>query len=78
MKVEIYSKDNCGWCSMAIKLAEREQYDTTVKKLNEDFTRDELLAPFPDAKSFPIVVVDGKTVGGFKEFDTFIKENKEA
>jgi glutaredoxin 3 len=36
-------------------------------KLNEDFTRENLLELFPSAKSFPVIVVDGFNIGGFDQ-----------
>ena len=72
MKVEIYSKDNCGFCDMAIRLAESKELNATVRKLGSDFTREELLEQFPAARSFPIVVVDGENVGGYTEFAALV------
>ena len=72
MKVEIYSKDNCGFCDMAIRLAETKNLDATVKKLGVDFSREELLEQFPSARSFPIVIVDGVNIGGFTEFSKLV------
>lgn len=75
MKVEIYSKDNCQYCTMAIRLAEFKGLDTTVKKLDTDFTREELLEQFPSARTFPIVLVDGNNIGGYNEFNEYLKKN---
>jgi len=68
MKVVIYSKDNCSYCGMAIKLAELNKIDTTVKKLGIEFTREEIMEQFPRVRSFPIILVDGEHIGGYKEF----------
>jgi glutaredoxin 3 len=75
MKVEIYSKDQCGYCDMAIKLAEMRQLDTVVKKLGVDFDREQLLEKFPGARTFPIVLVDGEVVGGYTDFVQYLKGN---
>jgi hypothetical protein len=37
----------------------------TEYKLGEDFTRETLLEMFPDAKTFPIIVLDGFNIGGY-------------
>ncbi len=68
MKVEIYSKDACSFCNAAIRLSESQGFDTTVYKLDEDYTREELFDKFPNVKSFPIILVDDKFVGGYREF----------
>ena len=72
MKVEIYSKPACPFCIQAKNLAEQKGYDLTYKMLNEDFTRDELFKVFPSARTFPQIIVDGKKIGGFKEFKYFV------
>jgi len=76
MQVEIYSKDFCGYCDMAINLAKINGHNTIVKKLGVDFSREELLVIFPDARSFPQVVADGKHIGGYQEFALYLQERK--
>lgn len=75
MKVEIYSKDNCQFCDMAVKESEMRSLDFTVKKLDVDFTREELFEQFPGARTFPQIKIDGEVVGGFKEFKEYITNN---
>lgn len=67
MKIEIYSKDNCAYCKAAIQLAESRGYEPTVRKLDVDFTREELLAEFPGARMFPQIKVNDINIGGFVE-----------
>ena len=69
MRVEIYSKDNCPYCDMAIRKAEQME-DTTLKvlKLNVDFDRDKLMDWFPGARTFPQIKVDGRSIGGWDQF----------
>ena len=79
--VEIYSKDNCLYCNKAIKLAQQFQFgecglqEVTVKKLGEDFDMLELFKLFPTAKTFPQIVVDGKSIGGYTEFEPLFKQS---
>ena len=73
MKIEIYSKDGCASCVAAIQLAEDRNYDVTVKKLGVDFSREELLAEFPTARTFPQIKAEGMALGGFDEFHEFLK-----
>ncbi len=75
MKVEIYSKDACSFCTAAIRLSESRGVDTTVYKLDEDYSREELLDKFPNVKSFPVILVDDKFVGGFMEFAESLTED---
>ena len=69
MKVTIYGKDNCPYCDMAKKLSERKGYDTTYKKLGQDFDALEMARLFPTARTFPQIIADGKAIGGYTEFE---------
>ena len=69
MKVTIYGQDNCPYCDMAKKLSERKGYDTTYKKLGQDFDALEMARLFPNARTFPQIIADGKAIGGYTEFE---------
>ena len=63
MKIIIYSKENCIYCSKALKLAQKVDSDWeehTYEKfmLNEHFTIEELVQLFPNAKTFPQITID--------------------
>tara|TARA_R110000796_G_scaffold94794_2_gene199711 strand:- start:87 stop:317 length:231 start_codon:yes stop_codon:yes gene_type:complete len=73
MIIEIYSKDNCSFCELAVRKAQRltlENVSNTFKvfKLNKDFGREELMEKFPTAKTFPQIKIDGQPIGGWAEF----------
>jgi len=68
MKVTIYGKDNCPYCDMAIKLSEKEGYDTTYKKLGRDFDNLDWATEFPNARTFPQIIADDEKIGGYTEF----------
>ena len=74
MKVTIYSKPQCPYCDAAEYAAQSCDLDYTVKKLDVDYNRDELLEQFPNAKTFPQIVVDGESIGGYKQFMAILKE----
>ena len=59
MKVEMYSKEGCGYCMAAARLMMQKGIKFNVQELNVHFTREMLLEKFPDAKAFPVIVVDG-------------------
>jgi len=65
--VEIYSKDNCPFCTKAKHLLNTMNIPFTEHKLDVDFTREILLEKFPSAKSYPVVVVDGFHIGGYTQ-----------
>jgi glutaredoxin len=39
----------------------------TEQKLNRDFSREQILEKFPEAKTFPIIVLDGFYIGGYTQ-----------
>ena len=73
MPVVIYSKDNCVFCDKAVALAKLKNLDLTVKKLGVDFEMEDMLAKFPTARTFPQIIVNGGSIGGYTEFKALIK-----
>lgn len=67
MAIELYSKTNCSHCDQAKQLLRTHGKDYIEYKLDEDFTREILLSKFPEAKTFPVVVVDGFHIGGYNQ-----------
>ena len=80
MRIDIYGKDNCPFCDKALWLAQQvsqESYHSySYYKLDKDFTREELFEKFPTARTFPQITIDGESIGGYTEFEAFLKENK--
>ena len=73
MHIQIYSKENCVYCSKALKLAEKidsdyEEHTYEKFMLNEHFTIEELVQLFPAAKTFPQITIDKIKIGGYDEF----------
>lgn len=73
MNIEIYSKDQCPYCDMAVHKAqamiqEGSDISYSVFKLGVDFGREEMLENFPGARTFPQIRIDGKNIGGWLEF----------
>ena len=74
MNVIEYSKDNCIFCEKAISLATMKGLDLTVKKLGKDFGMEDLMGQFPNARTFPQIVVDDKSIGGYTEFAELVND----
>ena len=49
-------------------LIEKIQY----KKLERDFTREELFEQFPGARTFPQIRIDGDIIGGCTDFEAWV------
>ena len=65
--ITVYSKDQCVFCDKAITLLKLKAKEHVVHKLGKDFDRDTILEMFPDARTFPIITVDRKFIGGYNE-----------
>jgi len=74
MNIVIYSKNDCPYCDKARALLKNYNKSFNELKLNVDFTREEILELFPNAKTFPIIVVDGSYIGGYSQL-TALAEN---
>lgn len=74
MAIEIYSKNNCTFCDQAKQLLRMHGKEFVEYKLDEDFTREVLLSKFPEAKTFPVIVLDGYNIGGFEQLKRHLTE----
>lgn len=74
MHVTIYTKNDCNYCTNAKMLltSKHLQYEEMV--LDKDFTREHLMEIFPNAKSFPVIVVDGMNIGGYDQLKLMLEE----
>ena len=66
--VEIWGKPSCPYCERAKQMCKKFELDYIYHQLDEDFTREEFLEKFPDAKTFPQIIVNGEYVGGHDDF----------
>lgn len=76
--IEIYGKDACSFCAKATGLADMLGLNYVYKKLGRDFSREELLEEFPNARTFPQIRVNGKSIGGYEQFVQYTKQEKAA
>lgn len=58
MKFTIYSKDNCPNCSRAVHVLTKGNLPFEQLKLDVDYTREELIVKFPQARTFPQIEFD--------------------
>jgi glutaredoxin len=64
---EIYGKASCIYCERAKALCEDQNVPYKYYQLDEDFTRNEMLERFPDAKSYPQILHNEIQVGGYTQ-----------
>jgi glutaredoxin 3 len=67
MNVVLYTKLDCSYCVAAKNLLINRNILWSEKKLDVDFTRNQLLESYPSATTFPVVIVDGFYIGGYSD-----------
>lgn len=72
--IEIYTKENCIYCERAKSLMRDRQIPFVEQKLDVDFTREYLLERYSEARSFPVVVIDGFYIGGYENLVVQLNE----
>ena len=73
MKAEIYSRNNCVFCDKAkMRLS---KYNPKIYMLNKDYTREEFFQKFPNAKTFPQIIVNDKHIGTYKQLEQWLAFN---
>lgn len=72
--IEIWGKENCAFCSRAKSLCETRDYEYTYKQLDVDFTREQVFETFPNARTFPQIIVGGNKVGGYQELLSYLED----
>jgi glutaredoxin len=74
MKVEIYSKENCVNCNKAKIILNK--FNPKVLMLDKDFSKEFFSEKFPDARSFPQIVINDGHVGGHVDAEKWLAFNK--
>ena len=72
--IEIYGKPMCPFCDKAKKLCETRGFDFTYKSLGTDYTREELMEQFPNARTVPQIVINGEKIGGYDQFTQYLDD----
>jgi len=70
MKVEIYSKPNCVFCDKTkIQL---KKYLPKIYMLDVDYSREDFFKKFPNAKTFPQIIINQEHIGGYAELKRWL------
>ncbi len=68
--IVIYSKDGCEFCEQAKLIMKNKNIAFEEKRLGLDFLREDVVKAYPSMRTYPVIVHDGRLVGGFTEFVT--------
>lgn len=72
MIAEIYSKDNCIFCTRAKDLLNRKGIQYTEYNIDRNYTREQFLSKFPNAKTVPQIVIEGEHIPGFEQLSEWM------
>jgi glutaredoxin len=74
MKAIIWSKYHCPYCDQAKALLEQQGIEFEECKIGDGWSKEDLLAAVPNARSVPQIFVNEKLIGGFSELQKYLKE----
>lgn len=75
MKFEIYTKDNCTFCTQIKQVFNLKKLNYLEYKLDVDFDRESFISEFGKNSTFPQVLCDDKKLGGSTDTIKYLKEN---
>jgi glutaredoxin len=67
IKAIVWSKENCPYCLQAKALLESKGIEFEERNVQTDWTREQLLAAVPTARTLPQIFLDDNYIGGFTE-----------
>ena len=70
--IEIWAIPNCVFCDKAEMLCKMKSLDYKKYMLDVDYTREDFVNKFPEARTFPQITMDGNYIGGFTELDAHL------
>ena len=73
-KYTIYSKPSCGYCLQAKDLLTMEQLPFDYLTLGTNYSLQEFMELFPDARTLPMIVKDGECIGGYNNLVEYLKQ----
>ena len=73
MEVIIYSKDNCPNC---LKAKNRlDKFNPRILKLGKDISREDFFQKFPNARTFPQIIINNKHIGTYNDLEKWLAFN---
>ena len=72
--IHIWGKPACPSCTKAKALCEQRGYQYEYLEMAKDFDREAVLTEFPEARTFPQIVVGGQKIGGYEQFIKYIED----
>lgn len=67
MEVIVWSKENCPQCEQAKSLLKQKGVEYEERKVGNGWSREDLLAVVPNARSVPQIFFGNECIGGYNE-----------
>jgi glutaredoxin len=74
MQIILWSKYHCNYCDQARILLKSKDITFEERKIGDGWTKEELLAEVPQAKTLPQIIIEGHAIGGFTELKRYLTE----
>ena len=72
--IEIWSKPQCVFCDKAIQLCQMKELDFKKYMIDVDYSREDLMKKFPNARTFPQITMDNIYIGGYTELEAHLNK----
>ena len=70
VKTGISPKGICRTCKKEIS-----KENPKIHMLDKDYTREDFFKKFPNAKTFPQIIINGESIGGYHELEKWLSMN---
>jgi glutaredoxin 3 len=74
MTIQIWGKPACPYCDSAKRLLDSRQIKYEYLQLGVDFEREQIMEEFPEARTFPQIVVNGQKIGGYDKLAQHLED----
>jgi len=67
MKAVVWSKNFCPFCDSAKELLTLKGYEIEERIVGAPYTKEDLIAAVPDARTVPQIFLDDQYIGGYDQ-----------
>ncbi|MDA7601854.1 glutaredoxin [Gammaproteobacteria bacterium] len=72
--IEIWSKPQCIFCDKAVQLCQMKELEFKKYMIDIDYSREDLMDKFPNARTFPQITMDNVYIGGYTELEAHLNK----
>lgn len=70
----VWTKDQCPYCDRAKALLNLKGITYEERRIGDGYTRENLLAAVPHARTVPQIFLDGALIGGYTELKQHLEK----